>query len=122
MHVGVLEDGAEASFLVLGLVSMSFVALTACCVVTGVVFGMRAGFLFLAGSAAVVSAIGFAICRGVITDLQVTDPYLLSPQTWIAQITGFVAYTSVVLVVAGALQTRISSSLREVSRQAEELQ
>lgn len=112
---------AVASFLTLGLGTMSFVILTACCSIVGVVFGMRPAFLFLGGSIVVVGAIGGAVCRGALTSLQVTDPFLMEPQTWIGQIAGFAVYTAVILVVTGTLQGRLTGSLKEVSHQAEEL-
>ncbi|HSN54801.1 MAG TPA: PAS domain S-box protein [Candidatus Sulfomarinibacteraceae bacterium] len=112
---------AVASFLTLGLGTVSFVGLTACCMVLGVLYGSRVGFVFLAGSILVVTVIGWAVCTGRLTGLRVSDPYLLQPQTWATQIAGFAAYTAVILVVGGALQERLSSSLRAVSRQAEEL-
>ena len=115
-------SSAVGSFMTVGLGTMSFVVLTVCCALIGVVFGMRPGFLCLVGSVVVVSIIGFAVCSGRLTDLQVTDPFLFEPQTWISQIAGFAAYTAVILVVGGALQTRLSNTLRAVSQQAEELQ
>ncbi len=121
LSVALAASSAVASFMTVGLGTMSFVVLTVCCALVGVVFGMRPGLLFLAGSVVVVSAIGFAVCSGRLTDLQVTDPFLLEPQTWISQIAGFAAYTAVILVVDGALQTRLSNSLSAVSLKAEEL-
>jgi PAS domain S-box-containing protein len=112
---------AVASFLTLGLGTVSFVGLTACCMLLGVLYGPRVGFVFLGGSILVVTVIGWAVCTGRLTGLRVSDPYLLQPQTWATQIAGFAAYTAVILVVGGALQERLSSSLRAVSRQAEEL-
>jgi len=114
-------SSAIASFLTLGLGTMAFVILTACCAIVGVVFGMRPAFLLLGGCVVVVSLIGAAVSRGLLTGLQTTDPFLLEPQTWITQIAGFAVYTAVVLVVSGTLQTRLSDSLRAVSRQAEEI-
>ena len=119
--VALVAGAALASFLTLGLGTVSFVGLTTCCMMLGVLFSRRVGFLFLAASVAVVSTIGWAVCTGRLTGLRVTDPFLLQPQTWATQIAGFAAYTAVILVVGGALQERLSSSLRAVSRQAEEL-
>jgi len=119
--VALASASALASFLTLGLGTMGFVILTGCCAVVGFVFGMRPGFLFLTGCVAMVSAIGVAIWNGVLTDLQVTDPYLLEPQTWIGQIAGFAAYTAVIIVVGGTLNTRLSNSLMAVTQQADEL-
>ena len=121
LSVALAASSAVGSFMTVGLGTMSFVVLTVCCAMIGVVFGMRPGLLFLAGSVVVVSAIGFAVCTGRLTDLQVTDPFLFEPQTWISQIAGFAAYTAVILVVGGAVQTRLSKSLCAVSQQAEEL-
>ncbi|HSL17526.1 MAG TPA: PAS domain S-box protein [Methylomirabilota bacterium] len=119
--VALVAGAALASFLTLGLGTVSFVGLTTCSMMLGVLFSRRVGFLFLVASVAVISAIGWAVCTGRLTGLRVTDPYLLQPQTWATQIAGFAAYTAVILVVGGALQERLSSSLRAVSRQAEEL-
>ncbi len=112
---------AAAGFLASGLGTMSFVTLTACCTVAGVVFGTRAGFLYLAGTIVVVGLIGNLVCSGRIGDLLVSDPYLLSPQAWISQLSGYAGFAAVILVVSGALQSRLSNTLLAVSRQAEEL-
>jgi len=114
-------SSAVVNFLTLGLGTMAFVILTACCTIVGVVFGMRPAFLLLAGSVAVVGVIGSLACRGLLPDLQTTDPFLLNPATWVTQIAGFAVYTAVILVVSGTLQTRLAESLSKVSRQAEEL-
>ena len=100
---------------------MSFVTLTACCTVAGVVFGTRAGFLYLAGTIVVVGLIGNLVCSGRIGDLLVSDPYLMSPQAWISQLSGYAGFAAVILVVSGALQSRLSNTLLAVSQQAEEL-
>ena len=112
---------AGVSFLTTGLGSMSFVTLTACCTVVGVVFGMRTGFFFLGGTIVGVGLIGNIVRAGWIDNLLVSDPYLLSPQAWISQLSGYASFTAVVLVVSGALQTRLSNTLLAVSHQAEEL-
>ena len=112
---------AVASFLTLGLGTMSFVILTACCVVVGVAFGNRLAFAVLAVCVVVVGLIGVAVTRGVITGQQVTDPFLLDPKTWITQIAGFAAYTAAILAVGGALQSRLSRTVDEISEQAERL-
>jgi PAS domain S-box-containing protein len=112
---------AAVGFLSAGLGTMSFVTLTACCTVAGVIFGMRAGFLYLGGTIVGVGLIGNLVCAGKIDNLLVTDPYLLSPQAWVSQLSGYAGFAAVILVVSGALQTRLSNSLSAVSRQAEEL-
>jgi PAS domain S-box-containing protein len=112
---------AAAGFLSSGLGTMSFVTLTACCTVVGVVFGVRAGFLYLGGTIVGVGLIGNMVCAGRIENLLVLDPYLLSPQAWISQLSGYAGFAAVILVVSGALQTRLSSTLLAVSHQAEEL-
>ncbi|MCU0305971.1 MAG: PAS domain S-box protein [Thermoanaerobaculales bacterium] len=119
--VALVTATAIASFLTLGLGTVSFVGLTACSIVVGVVFGVRAGFLYLGGSVAVVGVIGYAVCSGALTGLEATDPYLMEPQTWITQIAGYAAYAAAILVVGGALESRLSRTMRAVSRQAEEL-
>ncbi len=108
-------------FLTAGLGTMSFVILTACCTVVGAVFGIRAGFVYLGGSIVIVGVIGKAVCGGTITNLLVSDPYLLAPQAWVSQLSGYAGYAAVILVVSGALQTRLSNTLSAVSRQAVEL-
>jgi PAS domain S-box-containing protein len=65
--------------------------------------------------------IGSLVCTGRIDNLLVTDPYLLSPQAWVSQLSGFAGFAAVILVVSGALKARLSTSLSAVSRQAEEL-
>ncbi len=112
---------AAAGFLSSGLGTMSFVTLTACCTIVGVVFGMRAGFLYLGGTIVGVGVIGNLVCSGKIENLLVTDPYLLSPQAWISQLSGYAGFAAVILVVSGALQSRLSRTLLAVSHQAEEL-
>ena len=112
---------AAASFLIAGLGTMSFVTLTACCTVAGVVFGMRAGFFYLGATIVGVGLIGSLVCSGRIDDLLVSDPYLLSPQAWISQLSGYAGFAAVILVVSGTLQSRLSNSLLAVSHQAEEL-
>jgi PAS domain S-box-containing protein len=119
--VALVTATAIASFLTLGLGTVSFVGLTACCIAVGVVFSLRAGFLYLGGSVLVVGAIGYAVCSGALTWLEVTDPYLMEPQTWISHVAGFAAYASAILVVGGALESRLSRTLRAVAEQAEEL-
>ncbi len=119
--VALAAASAVASFLTLGLGTMSFVILTTCCVVVGVAFGMRFAFALLAALVGLVGLIGAAITRGVITGQQVTDPFLLEPQTWLTQIAGFAAYTAVILVVVGALEARLLTSLRQSSRHADAL-
>lgn len=119
--VGLATMSAIASFLTLGLGTMSFVGLTACCMVVGVVFGMRSGFGYLAFCVLVVGTVGYAICTGLLSGLLVTDPFLFQPQTWLTQIAGFTVYTVVILVVGGTLQTRLSTTLDAVSTQTEEL-
>ncbi len=112
---------AGAGFLASGLGTMSFVTLTACCTVAGAVFGMRVGFLYLGGTIAGVGLIGNLVCSGRIDNLMVTDPYLLSPQAWISQLSGYAGFAAVILVVGGALQTRLSNTLLAVSQQAGKL-
>ena len=112
---------ALAGFLTAGLGTMSFVTLTACCTIVGAVFGMRAGFFYLGGSIVAVGLIGMAVCSGTITNLLVSDPYLLAPQAWVSQLSGYAGFAAVILVVSGALQTRLSNTVSAVSRQAVEL-
>jgi two-component system cell cycle sensor histidine kinase/response regulator CckA len=116
-----LSATAIASFLTLGLANVGLLGLAVCSTVLGSLYGQRVGFGFLGASVVVVSAIGWAVCSGRISGLRVTDPYLIQPQTWATQIAGFAAYTAVILVLGGALHQRLSSSLRAVSSQAEEL-
>ncbi len=119
--IGLVAAMSLAGFVTLGLATSSFVGLAACCLAIGVVFGERAGFWVLGGFVVAVGAIGAAVCRGLLTGLQVTDPFLLEPQTWVSQLAGFAGFTAVILVVSGALQSRLSNTLLAVSRQAEEL-
>jgi PAS domain S-box-containing protein len=110
-----------AGFINMGLATVSFVGLTACCMVAGVVFGVRLGFILLGLNVVLVSLIGAAVCGGHLTGIQVTDPYFFEPQTWVAQIAGFAGFTAVTLVVSGALQSRLSNTLLVVSRHAADL-
>ncbi len=119
--IALVEVMSLAGFVTMGLATVSFVGLTACCMVIGVVFGQRAGFVVLAGNTVLVGLIGAAVCGGRLTSIQVTDPYFFEPQTWISQIAGFAGFTAVILVVSNALQTRLSKTLLAVSQQAEEL-
>jgi len=116
--LAVLSTG---NFLTLGLATTGFVMFTVCCVFSSVVFGLRAGILLLIGSVIAVALIGIASYYGIIPRKTITEGYLLSPLTWITQMSSYTVFTAGILVIIASVQDRLALSLQKSTRQAEEI-
>ena len=112
---------AIINFLTLGLATISFLILAACCVLAGVVFRIQVGLSVLFVSVIIISAIGIASHYSILSFPVNFEDYLNAPQTWITQIVGFVAFTILMLIIIGSIQNRLSESLKRLVKQSEEL-
>lgn len=117
----IIGTSAAANFLTQGLASISFVMLAACCVLAGAAFGLRAGMVVLGCSLGIVALAGMAVIGGSIPGARVSAEYLGSPQAWISQAAGYLAYTAAILVAVGGIQRRLAGSLADASHRAKAL-
>ena len=112
---------AITNFLTLGLATISFLILAACCVLAGVVFRIQVGLILLAFSVIIISGIGIAAHYSLLSFPVNFEEYLNAPQTWMTQIAGYVAFTILMLIIIGSIQTRLSATLNQVVKQSAEL-
>lgn len=110
--VGLLTAGPDAT---------TFVILVTASAVTGAVFGIRIGTVFLAGVSAMTVVIATLVCTGFVTVVNSTDPLVTQPQTWAYHVAGLATYAAVILIVEWSLQGHLASSLEEASVQARQL-
>jgi hypothetical protein len=109
---------AIINFLTLGLATISFLILAACCVLAGVVFRIQIGLAILASSVVLISGIGIAAHYSILKFPVNLEDYLNAPQTWMTQIAGYIAFTILMLIIIGSIQTRLSETLTRVVKQS----
>ncbi len=119
--VGLVVVSALANFMTLGVITVSFTILAACCVVTGIAFGVRAAVWLLAATAAAVLALAAGFATGLLPRPELSSDYLHSPLTWLSQAAGFITYTGAMLVTIGSTHRRLERTLKRTAAQSEQL-
>jgi len=113
---------AIGNFITLGLGTVSFVILTACCIMVVLFFSFKAAMWFLCISVLAVSSVGLLIYSEIIHPLDDLNSYLLSPQTWIMQIFAYIVFVIIMLISVNAIKTRLWQSSLALKKQSDELQ
>lgn len=121
LYLSILFVCSCINFFYLGLATVNTTLLTACCVITGAIFGFRRGLLMLISALVVVGSAGFLFSIGKIKNVFDLNTYLNTPQAWVSQLSGFFVYALACLIVINFIHKQLWKSLEELKKRSEEL-
>jgi PAS domain S-box-containing protein len=122
MLLALISIEVVQSFYERGLASAGMMNLAIFCIFTGIFLGKRAGIIAVATGALMASLIGAAYCTGMLKMSVDANDYLLTPITWIVQISCFLMYVVCIILTVNYMQRRVVKSLHESKETASRLE
>ncbi|KMQ51590.1 sensory box histidine kinase/response regulator [Chitinispirillum alkaliphilum] len=120
---------AVFNFFTFGLATFGFAMLVSMTVIMGAFLGLRAGLIVFGFSITGISLAGILILSGIIVPEIDASSYYATPHAWAVQLTGFLLYGAMGLVVVTLIQKKLREALdqslchsREIALRNQQLQ
>ncbi|MCX7726479.1 MAG: PAS domain S-box protein [Chitinispirillaceae bacterium] len=109
------------NFFFVGLATINTTLLTACCIITGAIFGFKKGLMMLLSALVIISIAGILFTTGKINNIFDLNTYLNTPHAWISQLTGFFVYALACLIIINFIYQQLWNFLNQLKERSEEL-
>ena len=109
--LGLAFSDVAVSLYHIALPSAGMISLATLAVLTGIIFGKRAGMMTVAGGVLMVSLFGIGYCSGMLKININANEYLMMPITWIIVISCSTMYVVLLVLASSGMQRRVAKLL-----------